>query len=215
MTHPHHLHATRAAWALHHARTHLDRAVARDTADRQAEARTVAAASAIQAWRPVIGRGGGGHGDPASRAAVSTLEPDVRDGRLGHLAASTTSTLVWLADRLHLTHPGDPLTALTDAIPGLRPATCHHLWRWLDEADQRIRDRLGLDPHGRPLIGARCPRCARRQLVDHPEARAVTCTPECVCAGDTCPCQMPTPTTGAPHIWPADHPAITGQPTAA
>lgn len=208
MTHPHQLHAARAAWALHTSRTRLEAAVTRETNDRRDEARTVAAASAIQAWRPVIGRAGsGGHGDPASRAAVGTVEPEVRDGRLARLATSTTATLRWLADRLRLAHPGDPLGALTAAAPGLRPTTAGHLTRWLDEADHRIREHLDLDPHGRPIVGARCPRCARRQLVAHPEARTVTCLPACVCTGPDCPCQMPTRATGVPHIWPADHPA--------
>ncbi|MFI7072066.1 hypothetical protein [Micromonospora sediminicola] len=209
--HPHQHHATRAAQNLTHSRHHLDTAVTREAAERRAEARITAAASAIQAWRPIPGpTGKGGHGDPASRAAVGTLEPEVRDGRLARLAASTTATLTWLAGRLHLQAAGDPLDALTRAVPSLRPATSRELARWLDEADQHIRQALHLDPPGQPIPGVRCPRCARRQLQAHTTGPrpswTVTCVPECVCIGPDCPCGMAQPTAGVPHIWGPDHP---------
>ncbi|QLQ37974.1 hypothetical protein [Micromonospora robiginosa] len=214
MNHPHQLHATRAAQNLTDARRHLDSAVTSEHAARLNDARITAAASAIQAWRPIPGpTGKGGHGDPASRAAVGTLEPEVRDGRLARLAASTTSTLTWLADRLHLQAAGDPLDALTAAIPTLRPATCRELTRWLDDADQQIREVLHLDPAGQPIPGIRCPRCARRQLTSHTTGPrptwTVTCTGDCVCIGPDCPCTTAQPTAGVPHIWGHDHPLVT------
>lgn len=211
MTHPDQLHATRAAQALADTRRHLAQAVAREADERRAEARVIAAAGSLQAWRPIPGpTGRGGHGDPASRAAVGTLEPEVRDGRLARLQTATTATLAWLAHRLQLAAAGDPLPALAAAIPGLRPATSRELTRWLDEADQQIRERLHLDPDGQPLPGLRCPRCARRQLLAHTTGPrttwTITCTPTCVCAGDTCPCRMPIRLADAPHIWGPDHP---------
>lgn len=211
MTHPHQHHATRAAQHLTDSRRHLDQAVTRETAERRAEARITAAASAIQAWRPIPGpTGKGGHGDPASRAAVGTLEPDVRDGRLARLAASTTATLTWLADRLHLQAATDPLTALARAVPNLQPATSRELARWLDEADHHIRQTLHLDPPGQPVPGIRCPRCARRQLTAHTTGPrptwTITCTSDCVCIGPDCPCTMATTAAGVPHIWGDGHP---------
>ncbi|PZF98244.1 hypothetical protein [Micromonospora deserti] len=213
MTHPHQLHATRAAWSLAAARTHLNQAVTREQADRRAEARVIAAASAIQAWRPNPGpTSRGGHGDPASRAAVNHLEPEVRDGRLARLAASTTATLTWLAGALRLPD-GEHLTALTTALPTLRPTTAGHLWRWLDEADQRIRDTLHLDPDGTGVPGIRCPRCARRQLTAHTTGPrptwTVTCTPACLCAGPDCPCGTTIRALDVPHVWGPDHPLTT------
>ncbi|MGW3608957.1 hypothetical protein ACWD6N_03560 [Micromonospora sp. NPDC005163] len=215
MTHPHQLHATRAAGSLAAARTRLDQAVTDEWLARRREAKVIAAAGAIQAWRPMSGPSGqGGHGDLVGRTAVSTLEPEVRDGHLARLAASTTATLAWLADALRLTLAGDPLYALADAAPTLRPSTAAHLTRWLDEADQRIRDTLHLDPDGTALPGRRCPRCARRQLTAHTTgprtAWTVTCTPTCRCVGDTCPCTMPIRATDVPHVWGPDHPLITG-----
>lgn len=212
MTHPHTLHARRAAQALTDTRRHLDQAVAREHAERRAEARTIAAAAAIQAWRPMIGPAGGGgygYGDPASRAAVDHLEPEVRDGRLARLNSSTTATLAWLAARLQLPAASDPLAALAAAIPQLRPATSRELALWLDEADQTIRERLALDHAGQLLPGLRCPRCARRQLHAHTTGPRPTWTitcPDCLCAGDTCPCRMPIRAVDVPHIWGHDHP---------
>ncbi|MEV4271949.1 hypothetical protein [Micromonospora aurantiaca (nom. illeg.)] len=209
--HPHQLHATRAAQALVDARRQLDAAVTREAAERRAEARITAAASAIQAWRPIPGpTGKGSHGDPASRAAVGTLEPDVRDGRLARLAASTTATLTWLADRLHLQAATDPLTALAHAVPDLQPATSRELARWLDEADTRIRDTLQLKPNRELLVGLACPRCSARQLWLHTDGptytRTVTCeagADGCLCIGDDCTCHMTTRAAGVRHIWPA------------
>ncbi|MFI2663718.1 hypothetical protein [Micromonospora carbonacea] len=211
VTHPHHHHATRAAQALTVARRHLDDAVARETADRRDEARIVAAASSLQAWRPIPGpTGRGGHGDPAGRTVVDFLEPEVRDGQLGRLAGRTTATLTWLAGALALPTAGDPLPALAAAVPTLRPSTARHLARWLDEADQQIRDRLALDDDGTPIPGLRCPRCARRQLTAHTTGPrptwTVTCTPTCLCVGPDCPCTMPTRVVDVAHIWGPDHP---------
>ncbi|WFE41939.1 hypothetical protein [Micromonospora sp. WMMD998] len=211
MTHPHQHHATRAAQNLTTARHQLDAAVTREAAERRAEARITAAASAIQAWRPIPGpTGKGSHGDPASRAAVGTLEPDVRDGRLARLATSTTDTLTWLTRRLHLHAADDPLTTLTHAIPDLQPATAAHLWRWLDEADTRIRDTLQLKPNRELLVGLACPRCSARQLWLHTDGptytRTVTCeagADGCLCIGDDCTCHMDIRAAGVRHIWPA------------
>ncbi|MFI6819739.1 hypothetical protein ACIBJE_02155 [Micromonospora sp. NPDC050187] len=218
--HPHQLHATRAAWSLTHARRRLNDAVAQEAAERRAEARVVAAASSLQAWRPIPGPSGrGGHGDPAGRAVVDTLEPDVRDGRLARFAATTTQTLAWLADALRLPATSDPIHALGDAVPALRPTTCRELTLWLDEADTRIRDRLHLDPDGTDLPGRRCPRCARRQLTAHttgPRSTwTVTCAPTCLCIGDDCPCGMDIRALDVPHVWGPDHQLTTTLPTAA
>ncbi|MEU4590014.1 hypothetical protein [Micromonospora aurantiaca (nom. illeg.)] len=214
--HPHQHHATRAAQALTTARQRLDQAVTREAAERRAEARITAAASAIQAWRPIPGpTGKGGHGDPASRAAVGTLEPDVRDGRLARLAASTTATLTWLADNLDRRSPEasfgmDPLARIQALTTRLRPSTARELARWLDEADHHIRQTLHLDPPGQPIPGIRCPRCARRQLTAHTHGPrptwTITCTSDCVCIGPACPCTMTTTTAGVPHIWGDGHP---------
>ncbi|MEU4367536.1 hypothetical protein [Micromonospora chersina] len=211
---PHHLHATRAAQALDYARDRLAEAVYREMAERYREARTIAAASAIQAWRPVIGPGGiGGHGDPSSRAAVASVEPEVRDGRLRRLQASTTATLAWLADAIRLPPAGDPLPPLGRAIPRLPPAACRELTLWLDEADHRIREVLHLDPDGQLLPGRRCPRCGRRQLTAHAfgprHTWTVTCTPTCLCIGDDCPCGMASRLAGVRHVWGPDHPLVT------
>ena len=213
MSHPHQLHATRAAHALADARYRLDTAVTRERAERRAEARITAAASAIQAWRPNPGpTGKGGHGDPASRAAVNHLEPEWRDGHLARLAASIDGTLHWLAASTTRRGYDDPLAHLQALARRIGPTGAHHLWRWLDEADQRIREQLHLDPDGQPLPGIRCPRCARRQLVAHTTGPrrtwTVTCVPECVCAGAGCPCGMTQPAASAPHVWGDGHPLL-------
>ncbi|MEV4197030.1 hypothetical protein [Micromonospora globbae] len=223
MTHPHQLHALRAAWTLHATRQHLDRAVAREAAERRAEARIIAAAAAIQAWRPIPGPAARGvHGDPASRAAVNVLEPEWRDGQLARLAGRTADLLRWLArntdPRPDQDHP-EPLHHLQRVATRLGPAGAWHLARWLDEADQRIRDTLHLDPPGTPLPGLRCPRCARRQLHAHTtgprSSWTITCTPTCTCAGDTCPCRMPIRLADVPHVWGPDHPLTTSLTSAA
>ncbi|SCL32040.1 hypothetical protein GA0070616_4378 [Micromonospora nigra] len=218
--HPHHLHATRAATTLATTRRHLDQAVDDEYLDRRQEARTIAAAASLQAWRPIPGPSGkGGHGDPSGRSAVDQLEPEVRAGRLARLAASTTATLTWLTTALSITITGDPLPALTAAIPILRPATSRELTLWLDEADQQIRDRLGLDPAGVDLPRVRCPRCARRALTAHTlgsrHTWTIVCTTNCVCLGPTCPCQMPIRTIGVRHVWGPDHPLVASLTTAA
>ncbi|MGW5556871.1 hypothetical protein ACWER9_06565 [Micromonospora sp. NPDC003944] len=220
MTNPHQLHATRAAWSLAATRTTLNNAVTNEADIRRAEARTIAAAGAIQAWRPMPGpTSHGGHGDLVGRTAVSTLEPEYRDGQLARLATSTTATLAWLANALRLTPAGDPLHALADAAPTLRPTTAREITLWLDEADQRIRDALHCDPDGHPLTGVRCPRCARRQLAAHttgPRSTwTVTCTTSCVCTGPDCPCTMPERLADVPHIWGPDHPLTTALTSAA
>ncbi|MBM0275111.1 hypothetical protein [Micromonospora tarensis] len=214
MTNPHNHHATRAAWSLAAARTHLDNAVTNERDTRRAEARTIAAAGAIQAWRPMPGPSGqGGHGDLVGRTAVSTLEPEYRDGHLARLATSTTATLAWLAAALRLP-AGDPGQQLAHAAPTLRPTTAREITLWLDEADTRIRDALGRDPDGHPLAGVRCPRCARRQLVAHTTGPrttwTVTCTTSCVCTGPDCPCTMPVRLADVAHIWGPTHPLTTG-----
>ncbi|QDY06152.1 hypothetical protein FJK98_02380 [Micromonospora sp. HM134] len=216
MTHPHQLHATRAAGSLNTARTHLDNAVTAEANARRAEARTIAAAGAIQAWRPMPGPSGqGGHGDLVGRTAVSTLEPEFRDGRLARLTTSTTATLTWLADNLdgrstEASFGMDPLARIQALTTRLRPSTARHLTLWLDEADTRIRDTLHLDPAGQALTGIRCPRCARRKLTAHTTGPrttwTVTCTTTCLCTGPNCPCTMPTRVADIPHIWGPDHP---------
>ncbi|KXK63368.1 hypothetical protein AWW66_03380 [Micromonospora rosaria] len=211
MTHPHHHHATRAAWALTTARRHLDTAVAVETADRRDEARVWAAAGNLQAWRPIPGpTGRGGHGDPSGRTVVEFLEPEVRDGQLGRLATRTTATLAWLAAALTLPTTGDPLPTLTAAVPTLRPSTARELSLWLDEADERIRRRLALEPDRELLVGLACPRCSARQLWLHTSGptytRTVTCeagTDGCLCTGPDCTCRMAVRAAGVRHIWPA------------
>lgn len=214
--HPHLLHATRAAQNLTVARHQLAAAVTREAAERRAEARITAAASAIQAWRPIPGpTGKGSHGDPASRAAVGTLEPDVRDGRLARLQTSTTDTLTWLAENLDHRSPEasfgmDPLARIQTLTTRLRPSTARELALWLDEADHRIRDTLQLKPNREHLVGLACPRCSARQLWLHTDGptytRTVTCeagADGCLCIGDNCTCHMTIRAAGVRHIWPA------------
>lgn len=211
--HPDQLHALAAAWSLRAARGLLAAEVAGEWAERKAEASFAAAAGGLQAWRPMIGRaGGGGHGDPTGRTTVSALEP--RAGRLARLAESVTATLLWLVDRLQvrLAAP-DPLYRLRRAVSELRPSTAEQLQLWLAEADTRIREALHVPPADRPVPGLGCPSCGVRQLVDLGTPRVVApveqlpgvvCRAGCRCAGESCTCRMPVRQAGAVHIWTRD-----------
>lgn len=204
---PYALHSLAACWSLTASRAALTLQVEREAAERRAEAVTVAAASCLQAWRPMIGRGSGGHGDPSAQAAVGTLAPEVRPGRWAKLATRTDETLTWLADMLRASGDGPALDRIRHTIPRLLPGTARELYRWLTEADERIRDALGLDPDEEPLPGApACPVCQVRMLRLQTSApgRAlwtVICGNNCLCTGTGCRCGMPGAVEGAQHIW--------------
>lgn len=206
--HPRNLHARAAAWSLHHARQALAEAVRREAAEQRADALATAAAANIQAWRPMIGRGSGGHGDPVSLTVCGidhVHHGQLRPRQLARLATQADGTLRWLAFR---TAPGegDPLQRLIAAIPGLTPFTAEHLTRWLAEADQRIRDILALDDDLVPLAGVPCPYCSTRLLHAHtaaPDSRlwTVICGAGCHCVGPGCPCGMTVLEASVGHIW--------------
>lgn len=205
--HPHQLHAIAAAWSLTDARRQLDAAVEREWLERRAESATMSASSALQAWRPMVGRGGsGGYGDPVGRSTVGTLEPEPRAGRLAKLAVSVSATLAWLADRLRvsLTAP-DPLYRLRWALPALRPSTAEQLQLWLAESEGRIRRAVHAVPVEHVVAGLACPSCGTRRLVALTAGPVVSvvCRAGCTCAGDGCPCGMPIRATGVGHIWSA------------
>lgn len=213
MTHPHHHHATRAAWALTTARRRLDDAVECERAQQRADALTTAAARNIQAWRPVVGRGGGGHGDPVTNTIVGFADAAVRDLRPGRLARLQ----VHVDQRLHWVTRGVPLSRVVDLIPQMSPVGAKRLTTWFDGLDKETRTALDLDPDGTPLPGRRCPRCASRRLTAHTtgprRSWTVTCT--CVCGGPSCPCGMTTTVVDLPHIWGDGHPLITALTSAA
>lgn len=206
--HPHQLHALAATWNVNDARTQLHTAVANERHEIVAEARTIAAAADVQGWRPVIGRGAGGHDDPTARAALGRAildipEPAVRTGRLGRLAIATGDTLRWLADRLGAAAHPDEITRIRNAIPGLRPYLAERLTLWLTDIDTRIRRTLHLDPAEHVLAGLACPSCGVRQLyaLTASPAPTIVCRAGCHCAGNTCTCGMPIRPAGATHIW--------------
>jgi hypothetical protein len=199
--HPHHLHATAAAWSLHNARTALTTRAEEEAAAIGAE--LLVAADGLRSWVPTIGgRSSGGHGDPAGHGALRMP----RTNEYAALAERTDATLAWLADSLNVPGTGDPLRRLQAAIPQLLPGTAVTLHRWLAEADDRIRLALGLAPDRERLGGAECPGCAARRLVvltaaPDPAAWTVTCEAGCRCTGAGCRCGMPGAVEGVAHIW--------------
>jgi hypothetical protein len=208
--HPHQLHATAAAHSLTQARHHLAEAVAQEIAQQRRDALVTAAAANLQAWRPVIGRSTGGHGDPVGLAVLGGADAAVRPlrpGRLGRLASRVDDTLHWLAHSLSLA--GDPLTAIVAAVPELEPAAAREVWLWLGEADQRIRRALLLGPAEQLVAGAECPACRMRLVhvqTAAPERPLVCRAPECRCRGEACGCGMSAQVEGLVHVWttPAD-----------
>lgn len=201
--HPRQLHATIAAWSLLQARQHLAQAVAWEIAQRRQDANALAVAAPLQAWRPVVGLAKGGHGDPVSRA-LGTITAAVTPPVLGRLAARIDDTLHWLARSLGLA--GDPLTAITAAVPELEPAGAREVTLWLGEADQRIRRALLLDPAEQLVPGAECPACSTRMLyaqVAAPDRLLVCRAPSCRCRGEACGCGMEPPVDGLVHVWAA------------
>jgi hypothetical protein len=203
MTHPHLLHATAAAWSLHRSREQLAHAAERAAADIAAQA--MEPADGLQGWRPMVGRGGGGHGDPASGAALAGLAPP-RINRPALLASRTTETLTWLANQLGAPDAYDPLLRL-DRLD-LTPATAATLCRWYADLDGRIRQALGMGPDRMALPGVDCPACQVRQLYVQTaapvDAQTVICSAGCLCIGGDCPCGMPVRAVGVAHIWPRD-----------
>lgn len=203
MTHPHHLHATAAAWSLHAALARL--AQLADDEARAITAERLAPADGLQAWRPVIGRSFGSHADPAGSAALTRLADEPPINPSAELAERAMGTLAWLADQLHTPIGSDPLARLQAAIPTLQPGTAATLCRWMAEADARIRTTLGLDPDEILLTGAACPSCGIRQL--HLQTAAptaehtVVCAAGCRCVGTSCTCGMAIRIEGVAHIW--------------
>jgi hypothetical protein len=208
--HPHQLHALAAAWSLHDARGRLGAAMARERAaiaEATAESVTIAAASVLQAWRPMVGRGGsGGHGDPVGRSAVDVLEPFVRTGPLARLAARTGDTMRWLADKLRAGgRELDALDRIRFAVPAMVPWSAEQVTLWLAEADRRIRGAVHAEPAEHVVAGLACPSCGTRRLVALTAGPVVSvvCRAGCTCAGDGCPCGMPVTAVGVGHIWSA------------
>ncbi|BCJ64131.1 hypothetical protein [Polymorphospora rubra] len=199
--HPHQLAAAAWAWHLGHALAHLEQ-LAAEAQRLDAHARLeylTRAPDGLQGWRPVIGRSGGGHGDPVGSTALldgpATRPPLPAAIRWTTLASNAHEMLRWLAARLGLPRGGAPLEALTAAIPAMRSSTAAELAKWLRERDGIVRAKTGrpADWLGMPY-GAPCPACAgrslRRALTDD-RGGVVLCQELCVCAGAGCGCGMP------------------------
>ncbi|HEY9413280.1 MAG TPA: hypothetical protein VIQ30_00850, partial [Pseudonocardia sp.] len=184
MTHPLLLHFRASSWSLNAARGALHeraREEAEVIAAEQAEGATDGLKSTAYGQRS----GPGGHGDPVSAVALDGIRPP-RPNRYQQLANSVTATLVWLADTINAEDAGDPLTRLNHAR--LRPGTAATVTRWLDDADRRIRDSIGLAPHLWALPGnPECPSCRMVSLFVQTAAPSdrwtVICRASCVCAG--------------------------------
>lgn len=202
--HPHQLHALAAIGSVAAARAELLAAVATERGLIVREARTVAAAVEVQGWRPVIGRGVGGHGDPTARAALGMAVLSVPEpGRLGRLALATEGTLRWLADRLITDRGEGDIARLRLVLPSLRPYLAERLTLWLGDVDGQIRTALQLDPLEHLVPGVACPACGVRQLyaLTSSYRPSVVCRAGCRCAGDGCTCLMPIRPAGLSHIW--------------
>jgi len=211
--HPNTLHALSTAWALRQARQHLDTAVQVEARALAAEADALSAADGLRSSQWSTGRSRGGHGDPVGSAALARFAPSVRPGRLAELAASTTSTLTWLADTLRAVAGPEPLWRLINDLPAMQPGTAANVHRWLADHDQRIRAALGLDRAERDLDAAECPSCGIRPLCVHtaapdPADWVVTCGEGCRCSGVGCGCGMLVQVEGAVHVWDRGTPAI-------
>jgi hypothetical protein len=202
--HPHQLHATIAAHNLTQARHHLAEAVTWEIRQRRQDAHALAVAAPIQAWRPVVGRGRGGHGDPVSLAVDAGATAPARPV-LDRLAQRVDDTVHWLARSLSLA--GAPLAAITAAVPELTPAAAREVWLWLGEADQRVRRALLLPAAEELMPGRECPAC-RLRLVHAQVAvpgRPVVCRAEgCRCRGEGCGCGMSVLVEGLAHVWEHD-----------
>lgn len=208
--HPHQLHAIAAAWSLTDARGRLDVAMARERAaiaEETAESVTIAAASVLQAWRPMVGRGGsGGHGDPVGRSSIAVLEPFVRAAPLARLAGRIGDTMRWLAGKLRAGGSElDALDRIRFAVPNVRPWSAEQVTLWLAEADRRIRTAVHAEPAEHVVAGLPCPSCGTRRLVALTAGPVVSvvCRSGCTCDGDGCQCGMPIRAIGVGHIWSA------------
>lgn len=158
---------------------------------------------------PSIGRGYGGHSDPVGLYVAGFTGSGRATSRHQTLARSTSDLIGWIAGKTFTTpQPGDQLDAITVALPLLPPAAAQAIGCWLDDADQRIRQALGMTPDQTNTRGA-CPACHRRLLrtltsAADPKHHVVICASDaCRCQGERCPCDMPAKATGAVHVWSA------------
>lgn len=201
MTHPQHLHATTAAWSLHTTRHQLAQAVDRERQQQRADAVTTAAAHDIQAWRPVIGRASGGHGDPVLGTIVSI--GDARSRTIGPGSLARTQRRV--DEQLYWVTRGLTLDRVAQLIPRTSPAGAAILGGWLAGLAAEIRTALGLDQAEEILPGTECPACGMRPLRAHAAASSgwvTVCRPECLCTGLGCSCGMAIRVEGVAHVWP-------------
>lgn len=165
--------------------------------------------SPLRSPTPSIGRGHGGHSDPVGLYVIGSTGTGHATSRYQTLAASTSDLLAWICTSTFRepTH-GDQLDAITAALPMLPPAAAHAIGQWLDDADQRIRQALGMEPDQTNTRGA-CPACHRRLLrtlnaTADPQTHVTICASEaCRCQGEGCPCRMPIQPAGAVHVWAA------------
>lgn len=197
---PHHLHATRTAWAVHTALGRLTELVAAEV--RQQVDHALAAADGLRS--PLYGQRHaiGGHADPVTATVEATrAQPAVTTW--AELRQRAHDRLKWIAAQLDGT-PGDPLAAVRDRIPALSPSRAAVLTRHLTDEDTWIRAAARMPPTGQPLVGVPCPRCGIRGLQVHTDGPETvwTVTCQCVCVGQGCRCGMPGAVEGVQHIWP-------------
>ncbi|WP_416902740.1 hypothetical protein [Micromonospora echinospora] len=200
MTSPHHLHATRTAWALHTALTRLSELVTVET--RRRSDHYLAAANQLRS--PVYGvrHATGDHADPVG--GVLTAPDATVPARWADLSQTAHGRLSGIAGMFRANPGSDPHTAIVGRIPHLTPSTAAILHKHLTDEDAWIRAAVRLEPAGTPLVGVSCPRCGVRQLQVHTDgpAEAWTVTCSCVCVGQGCRCGAEGAVEGVAHIWP-------------
>ncbi|MBM0275344.1 hypothetical protein [Micromonospora tarensis] len=203
MTHPHHLHATAAAWSLQAARGRLADYAADEAAHIAAEALEVPSVlrSTVYGGR----HASGGHSDPTVGMLAVADRPDRRN-RWAEMAERCTGKLCWLVGQLPGTiDTADPIAVILSRIPQLQPGTARTVAQHLADEDAWVRQALGVRPDRAHLDGVDCPHCGERQLVVQTagpvDAWTVVCATGRPCTGQGCPCGMPGAVEGVAHIW--------------
>ncbi|MGA4726277.1 hypothetical protein ACPB67_02555 [Micromonospora taraxaci] len=203
MTHPHHLHATAAAWSLQAARGALATRVRAETLRR---GESLTAAGPISSPRYGTRRVVGGHADPVSATLVLERTP-ARETTWAEVLQRSDSRLAWIAQEMRAPDPHRPaLDRIIAGIPHLRPANARLIHLHLTgELDWLGSLPLGWSPVRHPLGSIACPHCGERQLIvqaDGPEeAWTVVCATGRLCTGAGCGCGMPGAVEGVAHIW--------------